>query len=77
MATIASDIIKAADFGVTVCHDLGDDMAVIQYGNGRLAIADVADLEEFGEIMQIGNPVKFASSDRSANIAAMIAKYHA
>lgn len=75
--TIAIEIINAHDTGAAIVHDLGDDMAVVEYANGRFTIADVSDLTDFGEIMPITGATKFASADRDANIAAMVAKYHA
>ena len=77
MTTILNTI-DAIEVGAVIAHDLGDDVAVVQFANGRFIIADVCDMAEYGEIMPLSNAVKFSDDvSRDERIARMIAKYHA
>jgi len=74
--TINIQTIAAEDIGADIVHDLGDNMAVVEYENGRMVIADVEDMEEFGEFTPISNATKFREDVlREDRIAYMVAKY--
>ena len=75
---IILDTIDATEAGATIAHDLGDDVAVVEFANGRFVIADVCNMAEYGEIMPLSNAVKFRDDiSRAERIARMIEKYHA
>ena len=77
MTTILNTI-NAIEAGATIAFDLGDDVAVVEFANGRFIIADVSDMAEYGEIMPLSNAFKFSDEiSRAERIARMVAKYRA
>ena len=77
MSTILNTI-NAIEAGAAIAHDLGDDVAVVEFANGRFVIADVSDMAEYGEIMPLSNAFKFSDDiSRAERIARMVAKYRA
>jgi len=76
--SIQFDTVTATEVGAKIIHDFGDDMAIVEYANGVMVIADVEDFAQFGDFNKVGNAVKFKNDmDRNARIAVMIAKYNA
>ena len=77
MTTIL-DTINATEAGASIALGLGDDVAVVEFANGRFIIADVSDLAGYDEIMPLSSPVKFRDDiPRADRIARMVAKYRA
>ena len=75
MTTILNTI-NAIEAGATIAFDLGDDVAVVEFANGRFIIADVSDMAEYGEIMPLSTAFKFSDEiSRAERIARMVAKY--
>jgi len=74
--TINIQTIAAEDIGAEIVHNFGDNMAVVEYENERMVIADVEDMAEFGEFTPISNATKFRNDvSREDRIASMVAKY--
>ena len=77
MTTILNTV-TATDTGAKIVFDLGDDVAVVEFGNGRMVIADVSDMVSYDEIMPISNAFKFSDEvSYDDRIARMVAKYRA